>query len=140
MTYHLKALGKIQRRAAIWILGAFKTSLSYGIEAITGLVPIKLHLQKLGGRLQLRTHKLLPNYLICSLIDPQSNVYSSQNFIHLNSLTKHQHSLIKSHLVDMANRFNKSLLSFAPLHSEFLPGLRIIDNFSDCIAFNVCYK
>jgi len=140
MTYHLKALGKIQRRAAIWILGAFKTSLSYGIEAITGLVPIKLHLQKLGGRLQLRTHKLLPNHLIRSLIDSQSNVYSSQNFIHLNSLTKHQHSLIKSYLVDMANRFNKSLLSFAPLHSEFLPGLRIIDNFSDCIAFNVCYK
>jgi len=28
-------------------------------------------------------------------------------------------------------------LSFAPLHSEFLPRLRIIDNFSDCIAFNV---
>ena len=67
-------------------------------------------------------------------------MHSSQNFIHLDSLTKHQHSLIKSHLVDMANRFNESLLSFASLYSEFLPGLRIIDNFSDYIAFNVCYK
>ena len=37
----------------------------------------------------------------------------------------------------MANRFNKSFLSFIPLHSEFSPGLRIIDNFSDCISFNV---
>jgi len=53
MSYHLKALGKMQRRAVIWILGAFKTSPSYGIEAIAGLVPIKLHLQKLGGRSQL---------------------------------------------------------------------------------------
>ena len=44
MTYHLKILGKMQRRAAIWILGAFKTSSLYGIEAIAGLIPIKLHL------------------------------------------------------------------------------------------------
>jgi len=82
-------------------------------------------------------HKLPPNHLICSLINPQNNVHSSQNFIYLDSLTKCQHSLIKSHLVDMANRFNESLLSFAPLHSEFLPRLRIIDNFSDHIVFNI---
>jgi len=37
----------------------------------------------------------------------------------------------------MANRFNESLPSFAPLHFEFSSGLRIIDNFSDHIAFNV---
>jgi len=53
MAYHLKALSKMQRRAAIWILGAFKTSPSYSIEAITELVPIKLYLQKLGRRSQL---------------------------------------------------------------------------------------
>ena len=87
MMYHLKALGKMQRRAAIWTLGAFKTSPLYGIEAIAELVPIKLHLQKLGGRSQLRVHKLLPNHLIHSLIDPQSSVSTFQNFIHLDSLT-----------------------------------------------------
>jgi len=53
MAYHLKILGKMQRRAAIWILGAFKTSPSYGIEALAGLIPINLHLQKLGSRFQL---------------------------------------------------------------------------------------
>jgi len=40
----------------------------------------------------------------------------------------------------MANRFNESLLSFTLFHSEFLPGLRIIDNFSDRITFNVHNK
>ena len=49
MAYHLKILGKMQKRAAIWILGAFKTFFSYGIEALAGLIPINLHLQKLGG-------------------------------------------------------------------------------------------
>ena len=56
--YHLKALGKMQRRAVIWILVAFKTSLLYVIKAIAELIPIKLHLQKLGGRSQLQAHKL----------------------------------------------------------------------------------
>ena len=40
----------------------------------------------------------------------------------------------------MTNRFNESLPSFVPLHSEFSHGLRIIDNFSDCIAFNIRNK
>jgi len=40
----------------------------------------------------------------------------------------------------MANRFNKSFSSFSPLHSEFSPRHRIIDNFSDCFSFNVCEK
>ena len=40
----------------------------------------------------------------------------------------------------MANRFNESFLSFISLHSEFSPGLRIIDNFSDCISFNIYNK
>jgi len=43
----------MQRRAIIWILGAFKTSPVEGIKVIAGLIPIKLHLQKLVGRLQL---------------------------------------------------------------------------------------
>ena len=44
LSYPLKALRKMQRRTAIWILEAFKTFLFEGIEAITGLIPIKLHL------------------------------------------------------------------------------------------------
>jgi len=37
-------LEKMQRRAAIWILGAFKTSPSFGVEAIVDLILINLHL------------------------------------------------------------------------------------------------
>ena len=112
----------------------------YGIEAITKLIPIKHHLQKLGGRLQLWAHKLPPNHLVCSLTDSQLSTPSTYNFIPLDSLTYQQRSLIKGYLVDMANRFNKSFPSFSPLHSEFSPGHRIIDNFSDHLSFNVCNK
>jgi len=52
LSYPLKMLGKMQRRAAIWILGTFKMSLSFGVKAIADLIPINLHLQKLSGRSQ----------------------------------------------------------------------------------------
>ena len=140
MVYHLKVLGKMQRRAVIWILGAFKTSPSYSIEAIAGLIPIKLHLQKLGSRSQLWAYKLPPSHLVCSLIDLQLNTLPNLKSIALDLLTNWQCSLVKGHLVDMTNRSNECFSSFAPLDSEFSPGLRVIDNFSDCISFNVCNK
>ena len=78
MVYHIKILNKMQRYTVIWILRAFKTSPSYGVEAIVGLIPIKLHLQKLGSRSQLWVYKLPHNHLLCSLID--SNLNTSSNF------------------------------------------------------------
>ena len=44
LLYPLKILSKMQRRAAIWILGACKTSSLKGIKAVAGLISIRLHL------------------------------------------------------------------------------------------------
>ena len=79
----------MQRRATIWILGAFKTSPLFGIEAIVELIPIKLHLQKLGRRLQLQAHLFPPNHLIQSLIDSYHSRFMSQHPNLLDSLTSH---------------------------------------------------
>ena len=54
LSYHMKILDKIQRRATIWILGAFKTLPLEGIEAITGIIPMKFYLQKIAKRLQIQ--------------------------------------------------------------------------------------
>jgi len=64
----------------------------------------------------------------------------SQHPALLDSLTSCQCSLIKSHLVDIDNRFNGIFPSFTPLHPELSPGHRIIDNFSDHFVFNVHSK
>jgi len=136
----MKILKKMQRHAAIWILGAFKTFPLYSIEAIAGLIPIKLHLQKLGGRSQLHANKLPPNHLLRLLIDSYLNPSSNFKSIVLDSLTNQQQSLVKGHLVDMANRSYKCFPFFSPLNSEFSPGLRIIDTFSEHISFNIWNK
>ena len=55
----------------------------------------------------------------------------------LSSLTRHQCSLIKDHLVDMNNRFNKVFPSFDP---EFKLGNRIINSFSNHFSFYLFSK
>ena len=140
LSYPLKALGKMQRRAAIWILEAFKTFLHEGIKVIAGLNSIKLHLQKLGGRVQLQTLALLQNHIICSLMDSS---FRSPNYHHPSSLanvTDHQRKKIKGHLVDTNNRSHGLFLVFLLTHSELSPGSQIIDTFSDRFSFNFCMK
>ena len=60
----MKLLNKMQRRAAIWILGTFKTSPSEGIEALADIIPIKFHLQKLADCSLIRLFKLPGNHII----------------------------------------------------------------------------
>jgi len=133
----LKSLGKLQRRAALWIVEAFRTALLVGIEAIAGLIPIHLHLQKLSRRSQLRAHALSANHILRSLIENNSEIPTHPHPLLLSFLTRHQCGLIKGHLVDIDNRFNKVFPSFDPLNPEFKLGNRIINSF--LIVFHSIY-
>ena len=75
MLYHMKILDKMQRRAAIWILEAFKTLLTEGIEAIARIIPIKFYLQKLTRRSQIQPFALSTNHIIRNLIDDLPNLF-----------------------------------------------------------------
>ena len=134
----MKILDKMQRRAAIWILGAFKSSPSEGIEAIAGIIPIKFHLQKIAKRSQIRPFKLPINHILRSLMDdsPPSSTTSNPHKIgsltnHQRSLTNRQRSLTKGHLTDSYNKSHGIFPSFSPISIEFSPGNHIIDKFSD---------
>ena len=136
LLYSLKALGKMQRRAAIQVLGVFKTSPTEEIEVIVGLIPIKYHLQKLRGRSQLCATSLPSNHIIQTLMD---SPFSSPHYCYLSSLsffTDQQKAKIKSYLVDSNKRAYRTFPSFSSLHPELSPDIRIIDTFSDCFSFN----
>ena len=74
------------------------------------------------------------------LIESRLNSNLSLNSVALDSLTNRQRSLVKGYLVDSADRTNECFPSFNPLDLEFSPGLRVIDNFSDHISFNLYNK
>ena len=68
---------------------------------------------------------------------PRSNLTNSLN---IGSLTNHQRSLTKGHLIDSSIKSYGIVPSFSPLDPEFSPGHRIIDNFSNCFSFNLVNK
>ena len=129
LSYLLKELNKMQRRAATWILGIFCTLPSFSIEAIMGLIPIHLHLQKLSSRSQLRAHSLLYNYILKSLLKSRQLFTNISHQLSLNAFTPNQHSKIKEPIVNMNNRFNKVFSSFNPFNKEFASGSQLIDIF-----------
>jgi len=133
----MKILDKMQRRAAIWILGAFKTSPSIGIEAITGIIPIKFYLQKITKRLQIQPFKLPSNHIIRILMDDSPPSSTTSNPHKIGSLTNRQRTQTKGHLTDSYNKSLGIFPSFSPISIEFSPGNHIIDNFSDQFSFNL---
>ena len=92
LSYSLKVLNKIQRRAAIWILGAFQISLSFGIKEIADFIPIHMHLCKLSGKAQLRAHTLPDNHILRLLLKARSpfNIDLIFEFSHLMLKSKDQ--------------------------------------------------
>ena len=107
---------------------------------IAGLISIKLHLQKLMSRSQLCLLMLPHNHLIQSLMNSLFSLPKCQYPTLLSTLTDHQRSLIKGHLVNSINKSHEVFPSFSPLHLELSLGSRIIDNFSDCLSFNLSNK
>jgi len=136
----MKILGKMQRRAAIWILEAFKMSPTEELKTIVGLISIKLHLQKLTSRSQLCSAVLLENHLIKTLMDDPLNIHYKPLPHSINTLTDCQKISVKRHLMDSNNKLYRVFPSFFPLNPEFNPGSRIIDIFPDQISFNLANK
>ena len=140
LSYPLKILEKMQRRAAIWILGAFRTSPIKELKAIAGLIPIKLYLYKLASRSYLYSAALLENHLIKTFINNSPNTYI-KSFPHsTNTLTDRQKNSVKGHLIDSYNKLHGVFPSFSPLDPELNLGSRIIDIFQDWFSFNLASK
>ena len=86
----------MQRRAAIWILGAFKTSPTGAIETLARLTPIHLHIRKLVLRSHSRYSTLADQHANRMIVDDDFMWY------HPSKLKK-----LSSPLVDMwTNREN----------------------------------
>ena len=111
-----------------------------GIKVIADLIPIRLHLQKLMDRSQLCTLTLPLNHFIQTLMDLPFSSPKHQHPVSLKSLTSHQRSNVKGHLVNSNNKLYRIFSSFSPLHPELYLGSRIIDNFSDHFFFNLAIR
>ena len=136
----MKILNKMQRRAAIWILGAFKTSPLEGIEALAGLMPIRFYLQKISKRSLIHPFKLPTNHILKNLLNDDPLSVKSSNTHNIGSLTNRQKLLLKGHLNDAHSKSLGIFPSFSPIDPEFSPGNRIVNTFSNHFSFNLVNK
>jgi len=111
-----------------------------GIKALAGLIPIRFHLQKIAKRSLICSFKLPANHILKNLLNDDPPPSKSNNSHNIGSLTNHQRSLTKGHLIDSSIKSYGIFLSFTPLDSEFSPGHHIIDNFSNRFSFNLVNK
>ena len=127
----------MQKRAAIWITRAFCMSFTAGIEAIAGLIPIYLYMQKLYSYILLRAYLLPQNHIINSLLETRNPIVQESHQLLLNNLMFKQQSSIKGPIINMDNKLNEVFLSFSPFNSKFLLENRLIDIFLNCFSFHL---
>jgi len=85
------------------ILGIFHISPTIRIEAIAGLIPIQLYLQKLSSKNQLQTATLPYNYIIKLLLERRHTQNSQSHHLILGDMTSKQQQKIKSFIIDINN-------------------------------------
>ena len=131
----MKLLNQMQRRAALWITGAFKTSPAGGVQAIAGLIPIHLHIRKLAWRAMYRTATLSDTHPTRSLLGLEYRKEAVEHPLALNRLRRKERSKVKGGIPDIQADLPGLTESFAPCAPEARPGYRLLDLFPQCITF-----
>ena len=88
-------------------MDVFQTTLSLGVEAITGLVPIHLHIKKLYRRFLLHQSSLLSNHIIHSILSFDGLYEHSSHNVSINYLIAKQRSRLKSPLINVDDKRNE---------------------------------
>jgi len=131
-------LVSMQRKTALWILGAFRTFPTGGIEALAGLIPIHLHLKKLAKQFCLRAAMLLSQHAFLFLLSARNSKGTHPHPQSLALLTDTQSARLKSPLLDTEALLLNLTEHFDSLHPEIRPGYRLLDNFPDHVSFHPC--
>ena len=128
----------MQCKAALWILGAFRTSPTGGIEALAGLIPIHLYLKKLAKRSCLRATTLPSQHALLSLLSTCNSKGAHPHPQSLALLTDAQSARLRSPLLDTEASLLNLTERFDSLYPEIRPGCRLLDNFPDHVSFHPC--
>ena len=132
----MSILSKAQHEGVRWILSAFRTSPIGGMEVLSGIPPLHLHIKKLVQRAALRTLRLPGQHPINAALYPQ---HPHEHAPHVPFPLKRSRATpsLPIHLIN--DMIPQNVESFAPLHPEARPGSRVIDAFSDRITMQLSH-
>ena len=125
----------MQCQVTLWILGAFQTLSTTGIEAIASLIPIHLYLKKLSSYDQLWIATLTHNYTIKSLLKERYTPFSNHYWLLLENMTSKQWINIKSSVSNSNSCLNGIFSLFDSLNEDFCLSSRLSNSFSSYYSF-----
>ncbi|PPR00024.1 hypothetical protein CVT26_009294, partial [Gymnopilus dilepis] len=132
----IKMLTSMQRKAVLWITGAFRTSPTGGVEALAGLLPIPHLLKRMADRAAARFVTLTKTHPLRALVTEEYHGDAPLHRTSLARLTPRQREKVKGPLVDNTTVCPLISEPIAPAPPQAQPGLRLVDRFSDQIGIS----
>ncbi|PPR01529.1 hypothetical protein CVT26_015138, partial [Gymnopilus dilepis] len=126
----------MQRKAALWITGAFRTSPTGGVEALAGLLPISFLLRRMADRAAARFVTLTKTHPLRALVTEEYHGEAPLHRISLARLTPRQREKVKGPLVDNTLVCPQISEPIAPVPPQAQPGLRLVDRFKEQIGLS----
>lgn len=134
----ISTLAKAQAAASRWILEAFRTSPRGGMEILAGLLPLRIHLQRLYRNSVIRFHSLPPTHVLKYTAIPHYHYDPSYTTAyHVRSLTK-ANSHLPLHSLLAASRILPSEHVFLTL-PDLSPSQRLLDKYPYRITMNISH-
>jgi hypothetical protein len=131
----MSSLSKIQQQAALWIIGAFRTSPTGRCETIAGLIPIHLHICRLADQSSYRANTLLASHPLRTLLGSGRSMVAEPHAQSIYHMTEVMQTKVKSSLMEVNSKMLDVGEVFEPLCPELAPGKQFMDHFSECITF-----
>ncbi|CAA7271398.1 unnamed protein product [Cyclocybe aegerita] len=132
----MNQLKRMQRKAALWITGAFRTSPTGGLEALAGLIPVHLMLKKLATRAVYRVATLSDTHPLCSMMGEGLLKRATPHARSAALMTPAMRGKVKSTVMEVDERVHTLTESFEPFAPEARPGDRLLDCYADRLHFD----
>ncbi|RXW14339.1 hypothetical protein EST38_g11512 [Candolleomyces aberdarensis] len=132
----LKSLNSMQRKAALWITGAFRTSPTGGVESLAGLPPISLHIQKLSQRAIYRTATLSDTHPLRSLFKGEHAKAANPALGAACWMSRDRQRNVRDAITETSAKLGTLTETYSPCAEENTPGLRLMDRHHERVTFN----
>ncbi|CAA7270785.1 unnamed protein product [Cyclocybe aegerita] len=132
----MNQLKRMQRKAALWITGAFRTSPTGSLEALAGLIPVHLMLKKLATHAVYRVTSLSDTHPLCSMLGEGLLRQAEPHTCSAALMTPAMRGKVKSTVMEVDKRVHTLTESFEPFAPKACPGDRLLDHYADRIHFD----
>ncbi|CAA7265984.1 unnamed protein product [Cyclocybe aegerita] len=126
----------MQRKAALWIMGAFRTSPTGSLEALAGLIPVHLMLKKLATRAVYHVATLSDTHPLRSMMGEGLLKRAEPHARSAALMTPAMLGKVKSTVMEVDEHIHTLTESFKPFAPEARPGDRLLDRYADRLHFD----